>query len=402
MFIVPPQNECIVKASRDAIAVFSALSNTESGSSDVEQEGLTGHTFANEIQRLKIWIGEHQVASGMLDYKLREAPRLRDQVLSLLLQLSSKAYVGPSSVSWQPSLTGQLAVGNKTEISESPASTGPWDKINSKAKESDRDTIVTNCTPLETQTGDEQAAESSSSIDTGSTADSLPDTPVERAHDAVTLLLQLGQSLLDPIPHDRSEMSKHPDAAQYDINHIRARFPKAEDFLIERLGTANWERRQSLRNVREALERNPYRVQRKDLDEPVLESVRPEPRESTVASGDEDFASSESSSDVSVDTDSSDNGNISGEGVSRTSSRTMTVTTNARSDFQFSLNDTMSTAITEPSIDVAEIDPAVFEVGEHYQIPQPPSPNENLTGRPFVCPFCSFKISDIKSVSEWK
>lgn len=256
--------------------------------------------------------------------------------------------------------------------------------------------------PLESQIRDDESEGSSFSFDTDVTPSSLDDSPLMRAQDAVTLLMELGPSLAHPTPHDRFELYAHPGAAQHDINHVRASFPKADNSLIERLGTANWERRQSLRNVREALEKNPYRVQGKDLDEPILDSLKVDRSDSAVATGDEDIASSDSNSDVSIDSESSNREKLLSSGGSRSGSRTLTVTTHAPSDFQFSLNDTHSTAITEPTKNNAESDQADSEDPGHYHIPRPPSPNENLTGKPFVCPFCSRKILDIKSVSEWK
>lgn len=96
MSVIPLEKNSIVHASEDALAALSAFSNAGSNPSDVEQDGSTDYTFTDEIRRLQIWMLEHQVASGKLDHKLREASQLRDQVLSLLLDLSSKAHSGSS------------------------------------------------------------------------------------------------------------------------------------------------------------------------------------------------------------------------------------------------------------------------------------------------------------------
>lgn len=50
--------------------------------------GITAHKHSDEVERLEIWISEHQVRSGKLDHKLREASHLRNRVLSLLAALS--------------------------------------------------------------------------------------------------------------------------------------------------------------------------------------------------------------------------------------------------------------------------------------------------------------------------
>jgi hypothetical protein len=98
MSVIPLEKNSIVHASEDALTALSALSKAGSSPSEVEQGGSTDYTFTDEIQRLQLWMLEHQVATGKLDHKLREASQLRDQVLSLLLELSSKAHSGSSSL----------------------------------------------------------------------------------------------------------------------------------------------------------------------------------------------------------------------------------------------------------------------------------------------------------------
>lgn len=81
-----------MQALQDAIATLSALSGVGNSPSDSDQDESNGLTFAEEIQRLHIWCDEHEVEQGKLDHKLREASHLREQVLSLLSELSSKNY----------------------------------------------------------------------------------------------------------------------------------------------------------------------------------------------------------------------------------------------------------------------------------------------------------------------
>ena len=190
------------------------------------------------------------------------------------------------------------------------------------------------------------------------------------------------------------------DAAQSDINHVEASFPEADSNLAERLGRANWERRQSLRDLRAKLEVNPHRVSGKDLDKSVLQDIPADPVDSATATGDEGSDSSDSSSESSIETGGSTANIHPSHGISGSSSRTMTART--RSEFQFSANVTQSTGVTEPSRDAPLTESVSLESTEHFRVPKPPSPNESFTGKTFVCPFCAHEISDLKSPFEWK
>lgn len=298
----------------------------------------------------------------------------------------------------------KLNVETQNEKSDSSASLGARGDVDKNGKASGPNDHSKSPVSLESHDKDDQSVRSLSSIDTGYTPESLLDTPLARAHDIVTLLMQLGPSLLDPTPHNRSELSAHSGAAQQDISHVHACFPKADDSLAERLGRANWERRQFLRNLRDAREDNRPRADGKDLDEAIQHTLGSNPSTSAVATAAEesDAGNSEAGSSLgTIDTDLSDKDDSYSD-ISLSEGRQKTARTYAPSDFQFSLDETHSTAITEPSKGVVLQNQSPEEDVKRYRVPRPPGPNENLTGAPFLCQFCSHMVLDITTASQWK
>lgn len=246
-----------------------------------------------------------------------------------------------------------------------------------------------------------------SSIDTSWTPESLVDTPLARAHDAITHLMQLSPSLTDPAPHDRFDLPAHDEATQHDINHIREIFPKADKDLVERLGRANWERRQCLRRLRDAQE------QRRPSSETIglFETKDVKAIKATTSVIDTAAAGSGNRQDLSYkDPDVSlgtievqmPDENESGSEFSAPGSLPKTVTTHAPSDPQTSLDETPSTMVTEPSKQGQPAQKPSAQQYQRYKIPQPPSPNAKLTGADFVCPFCYYKVVGMTSPSEWR
>ena len=249
---------------------------------------------------------------------------------------------------------------------------------------------------------DTSVKSSSLSIDSAMTLpDSLPDSPLLRIHDIVSLLFELGPSLMDPAPHDRFAKSTHSDAAQHDINHVRARFPWADDVLVDRLGRANWERRYSLRQLRSMHEDELSQVRQLDTIEPQPDTAKLFLSESATAT--EDSETSASDTEQSLDTGSYDNREDDYEtDISLSASQTLTNMTSTGSDFQFSHNDTQSTAATEPSKRPKQGTHVGGPATTRYKVPLPPKPNERLTGDTFLCPFCFHAVSDMTSPSLWR
>lgn len=370
MPLIPPQPHSIAQATADALSTLCALS--EDAQSHAESEHLTAaRRYSDEIDRLKIWAYEHDVESGGLDYKLRDSSTLRRRVLSLVAQLSGTTD------------TTRLNVDGDDET----------------GRNAGFETLVAG-TPVHLLLSREDDDTTSLSLDTDCTLpDSLSDSPLTHIHDVVNLLFGLGPTLLDPVPRDRIEWSAHQDAAHYDVGHVQARFPQAERSLLERLGRANWERRQYLIRLRSKLNEDNH--DSLGLDNISLVGTRLEKLSlGSVASdpGDDDTSGDDVSDvgealtemlptyDYLTETDASVRSPLSG------------TVSNSQSEFRFSANDAQSTALTEPSKGVPHTGPTILR----YAVPAPPHPNQHFSGDEFLCPFCAHRISDMKSAAEWK
>lgn len=230
----------------------------------------------------------------------------------------------------------------------------------------------------------------SSSLDTNLTSpDSLLDTTLGRIHDVIGLLLDLGQSLKDPAPHNRFERDAYAEAAQQDINHVRAKFPNADLKLVERLGKANWERRLYLRKLRSAHDENPAGVQRLEPAEDV----------SDVASVSDESVRSVSDIDSASDGDHLDKGHTSAQDLRIRIAHSVNTDPSTVDESIFSTKGVLSTAATEVSESVEPAHQLTKSDVQRYRVPRPP---EGLTGQPFLCPFCSHTLSGIESLSAWR
>lgn len=369
MPVVPLQSHSIARATKDVLLKLSTL--TEEAQSHTEGDALNNaaRRYTDEIERLQIWAYEHDVESGTLDHRLRDASALRKRVLSLLAQLSGT-----------------------TETQSRSDSDGEEET----SKDAGLETLVAG-TAVHLLGGEDDDAASLSLNTEFTLPESLSDSPLTHIHDVVDLLFGLGPTLLDPAPRDRVELAAHKDAAHYDIDHVQARFPRANKSLIERFGRANWERRQHLIKLRSKLDKS-------DHETPKLHDIGP------VHSDLEDLTIESSASDSGLDS-SDDNVSEVGEasmalsqsfvgleeGLPERGPSTMT-TSNTHSKFQFSTNDAESTALTEPSQGIPQVEPDVVR----YAVPLPPHPNKQLAGEEFICPFCAHKASDISSPADWK
>lgn len=234
---------------------------------------------------------------------------------------------------------------------------------------------------------------------------------------------------LDPTPHDRAADS---DAAQFDIDHIRERFPKASVELIDRLGRANWERRQYLRKIRSVYQENPNRAQKLQQFDPsrsylsgsgaVSEDSSDSDSKDLELSSEEglddgremagveipigpSLADSDSDDHDSIETESSTDGSSTHPRTTKTAATSSvsaagsTLMTSLPSETQLSQREAKPIDLIElwrgfmPTNISAQPKPA------HHKVPLPP---EGLTGKPFLCPFCSHTVSGIALLSQWR
>lgn len=197
-------------------------------------------------------------------------------------------------------------------------------------------------------------------------------------HDIISHLLELGPSLLDPAPHNRSQEPDHADAALNDINHVRDTFPKADDGLVERLGRANWNRRQYLRKLRFTALDQPTVLRTPYAAKSGLGNVK----DTLSASAHRSHPASKSENYLPT-------------------SQTLTVLS-ASSESFFSRNEPQSTAMTEFTMDGAQEGKSTQPIKTRYKVPPPPAPNHRFSGEPFLCPFCALVISGVLCLVDWE
>jgi hypothetical protein len=406
MPLVPLQRRNIAHATKDARKRLLTLSDEAKSHTEGEEASATARRYSDENERLEIWALEHDVESGSLDEKLRDAPVLRKRVLSLLRQLSGTT---DTKSAWSRSDGDEESsgiAGLGTLVAGTPVHPlGKDDDGTCLSLDTDFTlpdslsdsplTHIHDVVPL----GKDDDDGTCLSLDTDFTLpDSLSDSPLTHIHDVVNLLLGLGPTLLDPVPRDRLGWSAHKEAAHYDIDHVQAIFPHADKSLIESLGRSKWERRQYLIASRSKLGEGSREALGLDAIRPIDASLVKLNFES-LASGSAVDSSDDNASEVGeastafpqthgYDLDN----NLSSQGP------VTTTTSISPSDFQFSANDAQSTALTEPSKGA----PHAELSSVRYAIPLPPHPNEQYSGEAFLCPFCAHIVPDIKLRADWK
>lgn len=95
MAFIQSLGDSVANLSCKAITTLSTLSVNEHHNAESEGNRATTYKYNDEIERLEIWIGDHEVRCGRLDIRLREASPLRERVLLLLAELSSIIHVIP-------------------------------------------------------------------------------------------------------------------------------------------------------------------------------------------------------------------------------------------------------------------------------------------------------------------
>ncbi|KAL1601483.1 hypothetical protein SLS60_006398 [Paraconiothyrium brasiliense] len=167
------------------------------------------HSVEDEFDRFKIWAGNiaaHRKGRRSLEYRLRDATHLRDEVNGLLTTL-------------EQSLKDAVAIvkGEKT----------PWDALEDSDDDSD------------------SASDASS--------DGGEETELKQLLDSiqssVTCLFRLSMAIRDPASDDRLQRTITVDKSyfeDYDILHAKTKFPDCAEYLSQRLGRAISGRRQYL------------------------------------------------------------------------------------------------------------------------------------------------------------
>ncbi|KAI1121420.1 hypothetical protein F5Y10DRAFT_282497 [Nemania abortiva] len=291
-----------------AFGAINTLGNT--------QEAVV-QTIDDQLSRFKLWagnIGAHRTGHSSLDYRLRDSSHLRTQVLRLLNDSTTSLNEVYSILSGE---------------------TLPWDEEFGELGELDEE--LTDLLKNET-------------FEFESELDQL----TKEIADAISNLLRLSMSLRNPAPHDRFMSTEYAKVRYFEANdkaHVEAKFPKADQSLIIRLGQALSQRRQYFR----------YRESHHEkLARGLFDPGRPEAdAQSTVASSIPLAMRVPGTNPVFGELDEDE-----------------------RSDTGFSQT---SFATTAPD-------------SERLRIP--PLPKKSDKG-PFECPFC-FMLIFVKSTHQWK
>ncbi|KAK5656704.1 hypothetical protein OQA88_4251 [Cercophora sp. LCS_1] len=161
----------------------------------------------DENTKFRVWsgsIGAHRTGTGSLDFRLRDASHIREQVKDLLDEIC--VLLGRAAAI----ATGEILPWEQVEDEESVGGAPEWDGPRTEMGQ-----IV-----------------------------------IEGVADVVDCLLRLTIAIRTPAPHDRFVRLNPTDTNMpetFDIGHIEAKWPTIERWLAERLGKALSRRREYFR-----------------------------------------------------------------------------------------------------------------------------------------------------------
>ena len=164
------------------------------------------NAWQDELGRLRIWaanVGAHQTNQSSLDYRLRDSSHIRKQIVKLLDKLMKRLQEAGNAINGE---------GDDLEDSEVESLDGSV---------SDDEGLQTDVHHLQ------------SSVAT-----------------LITCLFQMSMLVRKPAQHDVRIGSREIEVAAFetfDKNHVRDKYPKAEDFIVSRLGSGLTRRRKYLR-----------------------------------------------------------------------------------------------------------------------------------------------------------
>ncbi|KAK4236283.1 hypothetical protein C8A03DRAFT_17048 [Achaetomium macrosporum] len=224
--------------------------------------------FKNEMTRFKMWVGNlgaHQGGRTSLDYRLREAPHLREQVLYLLRDASE-------------SLEDTLATIRQLASVRSPQARSEdiTEKEQTEAAEKDMD-------------GRSEDSLTESDVDEPS-----PEMRISRLYadirEITDCLLRLSVAIANPAPHERFRKFGAEDISYrepHDIAYVRDKFPRMNPEMATMLGKAITRRRQFFRYRQAHHEKLAAGLEESSVLEPTAEEERGAPTErfsETIAS----------------------------------------------------------------------------------------------------------------------
>ncbi|KAL8889951.1 MAG: hypothetical protein Q9192_005940 [Flavoplaca navasiana] len=164
------------------------------------------NAWQDELGRLRIWaanVGAHQTNQLSLDYRLRDSSHIREQIVNLLDKLMKRLDEAENAINGE---------GDDLEDTEVESLDGSV---------SDDEGLQTDVHHLQ------------SSVAT-----------------LITCLFQMSMLVRKPAQHDIRVGSREIEVAAFetfDKNHVRDKYPKAEDFIVSRLGSGLTRRRKYLK-----------------------------------------------------------------------------------------------------------------------------------------------------------
>jgi len=300
--------------------VYENLASTES----TVRTKLPSSVILDLVGRFRLWVGNigaHRKGRASLDYKLREAPHIRIRVAELLQHLDCVL---------QRAL--QIITGQRV----------PWEDISDSDLESDTE----------------------SELSDGHLSTELAQL-ASNMSEAIICLMRLSIAIRNPAPHDQFRHSTQDEVLSYeqwDVAHVKEKFPSAPEYLILRLGKAISRRRQYLH----------YREEhRKRLEGDIDLDANPQEPDAPQDAGKLDTA----------------------EWVNSTVASSLPPAVKAgfiAPDLEITHDD--EDAASQTSYASSNNDPS--------KIRPPQIPEQGLNGDPFECPLC-FRFTSVQHVHAW-
>ena len=281
---------------------------------DKDARGLVASAWEDELGRLRMWaanIGAHQTGQSSLDFRLRDASHIREQIIKLLQGLLRRLQ----------DARDVLADDEESDVEAAAED----DTLNDEGRETEiqglQESVATN----------------------------------------VKCLFQMSLLVRKPAQHDLYLGSRGADVAAFepfDYNHVKEKYPKADDALVKRLGYAITRRRKYLK----------YRERHATKLRQGIGNVDPE------AGHDRDLQEHETMEH--------------GTG-SVLSSTIVTELVQRNIDFDDKASDT--------DVSRTSYAPTLLSGGN---VALPPPPKASSDGKPFECPYC-FYIIEIDGNRAW-
>ncbi|KAI1112310.1 hypothetical protein F5Y14DRAFT_273727 [Nemania sp. NC0429] len=193
-----------------SLEAFEAIGTVETQPELDDSKSVEVRNINDQLSKFKLWagnIGAHRTGRSSLDYRLRDSSHLRTQVMRLL---------------------DYLITSLKDVYSILSGETLPWDQDSGGVGELDeelKDLLINEDFEF----------------------DSELEQLMEEIADVVSNFLRLSMSLRNPAPHDRfmsTEYAKVHYFEHTDKAHVEAKFPKANQYLIIRIGQSLSRKRQ--------------------------------------------------------------------------------------------------------------------------------------------------------------